>query len=265
MAYNTSQYWRNKEQRAQVARDHTEYMEQEFHDEIIDCIEESSVYSHCDSPFSDFNNREKEAEIILIDKDSVSAIFDYPSDMNNKSMVLNFASYKNPGGMFLKGSSAQEESLCHESYLYNVLKEFDKGFYEHNRQNKNKALYTNRAIYSEYIRFMRDSEDVFCDVLTCAAPNKAAAQKYCNITDRLNYSTLKERIRFVIAVAALNRPDTLILGAYGCGVFGQNPFEVARIFKDIFDEYQCMFDRIVFAIPNKNSKNYEAFEAVFNK
>ena len=46
MAYNTSQYWRNKEQRAQVARDHTEYMEQEFHDEIIDCVEESSVYSH---------------------------------------------------------------------------------------------------------------------------------------------------------------------------------------------------------------------------
>ena len=185
--------------------------------------------------------------------------------MNNKSMVLNFASYKNPGGMFLKGSSAQEESLCHESYLYNVLKEFDKGFYEHNRQNKNKALYTNRAIYSEYIRFMRDSEDVFCDVLTCAAPNKAAAQKYCNVTDRLNYSTLKERIRFVIAVAALNRPDTLIFGAYGCGVFGQNPFEVAKIFKEIFDEYPCMFDRIVFAIPNKNSKNYEAFEAVFNK
>lgn len=264
MAYNNSHYWRNKEQRAQVAKDHTEYMEQEFHDEIIDCIEESSVYSHCDSPFSNFNNRKKEAEIILIDKDSVSAIFDYPSDSENKSMVLNFASYKNPGGMFIQGSSAQEESLCHESYLYNVLKEFDGSFYAYNRQNKNKALYTNRAIYSEYIRFMRDT-DVFCDVLTCAAPNKAAAQKYCNVTDRLNYSTLKERIRFVIAVAALNKPDTLILGAYGCGVFGQNPFEVAKIFKDIFDEYPHMFDKIIFAIPNRNSKNYEAFEAVFNK
>ena len=265
MAYNNSHYWRNKEQRAQVAKDHTEYMEQEFHDEIIDCIEESSIYSHCDSPFSDFNNREEEAEIILIDKDSVSAIFDYPSNMDNKSMVLNFASYKNPGGMFLKGSSAQEESLCHESYLYNVLKEFDKGFYEHNRQNKNKALYTNRAIYSEYIRFMRDSEDVFCDVLTCAAPNKAAAQKYCNVSDSFNYSTLKERIRFVIAVAALNKPDTLILGAYGCGVFGQDPYEVARIFKEIFDEYPRMFEKIVFAIPNRNTVNYKAFKEVFNK
>ena len=265
MAYNTSQYWRNKNERALLAAKHTERMEREFNDEILDCIDESYIYNHCNSPFSEFNDREHEAEIILVDKDSVSAIFDYPSDMNNKSMVLNFASYKNPGGMFLKGSSAQEESLCHESYLYNVLKEFDKGFYEHNRQNKNKALYTNRAIYSEYIRFMRDEEDVFCDVLTCAAPNKAAAQKYCNVTDRLNYSTLKERIRFVIAVAALNKPDTLILGAYGCGVFGQNPFEVAKIFKEIFDEYSRMFDRIVFAIPNKNSKNYEAFEAVFNK
>ena len=39
-----------------------------------------------------------------------------------KIAVLNFASFKNPGGMFYNGSSAQEESLCHESFLYNVLK-----------------------------------------------------------------------------------------------------------------------------------------------
>ena len=264
MAYSNFHYWKNKEQRAQVAKDHTEYMEREFNDEILDCIDESYIYNHCNSPFSEFNNREHKAEIILIDKDSVSAIFDYPSNDINKSMVLNFASYKNPGGMFLKGSSAQEESLCHESYLYNILKEFDDAFYSYNRQHKNKALYTNRAIYSEYVRFMRDT-DAFCDVLTCAAPNKKAAQEYCNVSNELNSSTLRERIRFVVAIAALNKADTLILGAYGCGVFGQDPYEVAQIFKDIFDKYPYMFNRIVFAIPSKKSENYKAFKEVFNK
>lgn len=87
----------------------------------------------------------------------------------------------------MKGSKAQEECLCHESYLYNVLREMPD-FYAWNNQHKNKALYLNRALYTEDILFERDDQHAYCDVLTCAAPNKTAAQKYCNVS---NKKTLK--------------------------------------------------------------------------
>ena len=56
-------------------------------------------------------------------------------DIFNNIGILNFASYKNPGGMFLRGSTAQEEALCHESTLYNVLIKFNDTYYKSNREN----------------------------------------------------------------------------------------------------------------------------------
>lgn len=66
-------------------------------------------------------------------------------------------------------------------------------------------------------------------------------------------------------VAVYSGAKTLILGAYGCGVFGQDPYEVAKIFKEILNKYPKLFKTVVFAIPNKNSENYKAFKGVLNK
>ena len=63
--------------------------------------------------------------------------------------VLNFASAKNPGGGFLRGASAQEESLARTSSLYLALTEerFINGFYDYNRRGRS-GVYSNRLIYS---------------------------------------------------------------------------------------------------------------------
>ena len=58
--------------------------------------------------------------------------------------------------------------------------------------------------------------------------------------------------------------ETLILGAYGCGVFGQDPRQVANIFKLYLKNINCSFERVIFAIPESpNNKNLKEFKKVF--
>ena len=89
-----------------------------------------------------------------------------------------------------------------------------------------------------------------CDVITCAAPNYSVAKKFCNIKESENTKALTERIRFVFEIAKDQQVDTLILGAFGCGVFGQDPKTTAEIFHTLLEnEYKDVFDKVVFAIP----------------
>lgn len=249
------QYSKIKEKRIKESIEHTEKMDNQCSDLIKYSIENTKMYSidfKCEKIVP-----EKETEIIVTNKDSVSALY-YHYD---KMAVLNFASYKKPGGGFINGSIAQEECLCYESFLYNVLREFPD-FYEWNSFNTNKALYLNRALYSPYILFNHAGNLVRCDVITCAAPNLSAARKYYGVTDEENFKILYDRIRFMLDIAKENGVETLILGAYGCGVFGQDPRVVAKIFKELLTTtYQC-FDKVIFAIPG--GKNLEEFKKVFN-
>ena len=215
-----------------------------------------------DVDFAYNNALENGTDIIVVDSDSVTAIYEHAS---NKTAVLNFSSYRHPGGMFINGSKAQEECLCHESFLYNVLSSFTLAFYDWNEQHRNNSLYLNRALYTPDVLFVRDNRVISCDVITCAAPNKTSAQKYASITDSENSMTLRDRIHYVLDIAAYNDVETLILGAYGCGVFGQDPIEVASIFKEYLSTTHKCFKKVVFAIPDGKDGNLFAFKKVLKK
>lgn len=264
MAY-IKEYWNNKDKRTEQARKHTKEMQDKYGDKygnggIAKAIENTKIYS-MDFKCCKKSNNAKNVKIIVEDLDTVRAGRIYHND--GKVALLNFASYKNPGGMFINGSKAQEECLCHASYLYNVLKEFHSDFYDWNNKHKNKALYLNRGLYSPDILFQYGEVLFHCDVITCAAPNKSAAQKYQNVSDKENTEVLQSRIKFVLDMAKDNDVDTLILGAYGCGVFGQDANEVANIFKQYLITTHKCFERVVFAIPNGRDNNLQAFEKVF--
>lgn len=259
MAY-IKEYWTDKQKRAEVAREHTDEMNLKYPDKIKESIRDTIIYG----PGFIYNKKIKPVvtKISVKDLDSVTAILTSDTYNNKCKAVLNFASYKNPGGMFINGSKAQEECLCHESFLYNVLKEFPK-YYEWNNKHKNKALYLNRALYTPNIRFEHGDKVEYCDVITCAAPNFSAASKYQDVTRQENNCALINRIQLVLDIAMDNNVGTLILGAYGCGVFGQDPNEVATVFKNLLETGHYNFDEVIFAIPKDNNKNYTEFERVF--
>lgn len=259
MAY-ISEYWDDKAKRSKQAKQHTQKMEECYFREIP-CVEfHTKTYSE------DFICKKTDTcntEIIIEDTDTVTAILNASNKYSGEfPTALNFSSYKYPGGLFIEGSKAQEECLCHESFLYNVLSRFPE-FYKWNNEHKNKALYLNRALYTPEVIFTRGENSAICNIITCAAPNKSAAHQYCNVTDAENTKVLRDRIRFILDIAAENQVQTLILGAYGCGVFGQDPTEVASIFKEYLSTTHKCFKHVIFAIPNGKDGNLEAFRKIF--
>ena len=256
------EYWQKKEQLTQLAKIHTRYMFQHYSKETQESELKSIIYSAGSARSTTTSCIP--SLIKVQDIDTVSAIFAYTSQNKKKICVLNFASYKNPGGKFIEGSSAQEESLCHESNLYNVLIRFKDTWYsKHNQPGAtNHSLYEDEALYTPNIIFKRGSQVVEADVLTCAAPNWTAANKYSHESIERNNYILKNRIKFIKGIMEEQKVDIAVLGAYGCGVFGQDPVTVASYFNEIFTN--TTISSLVYAVPRGKgmnaATNYNSFK-----
>ncbi len=260
---DNKQYWIDRKNRAKRAEEHTRLMADKCKFMVEHSVQCSKIYGN-EWSGDVLEMSSSSPEIVLENADTVTAILNQKCT-GHKLAALNFASYKNPGGMFLEGSRAQEECLCHESDLYNVLKVL-KEYYAWNNKNLNKALYLNRAAYTPDIYFYRTAEKQmkvrYCDIITCAAPNYMAASQYQKVSREENYHVLEARIKFILDITDNNRVHTLILGAFGCGGFGQDPVEVAELFKKHLVGRHMK--KVIFAVPG-NDANYEAFKKVFGR
>lgn len=276
-----SHYFVGKEERARVARSHTANMDEHYGSEISEAIRHSIVYSggnpniFCRKDIQPMTSGETKIEVI--DSGTIEAIFKYKAEAESMG-VLNFASYTHPGGMFMLGSKAQEECLCHASFLYNVLGSAPlSDFYEWNNKHKNRGMYLDRAIYTPGVRFF-DYENmtpveghgaipdsVTCSVITCASPNWSVAMRYGKFTKNENLEAVSKRVEFILHIAANFYVKTLILGAFGCGVFAQDATEMSTIFKYWLDgKYKNVFKHVVFAIPDSpRDRNYTSFKNTF--
>ena len=238
---------------------YVEHITAEYAKEIAHSISNTDVFrTDVDSPEKPCTSQ----ELVTMPVDSVNAAF--MNSGRGKVCILNFASYKQPGGGFLKGMMAQEEALCSVSTLYPVLAEFGRTYYSWNQKNLNKGMYTNAALYSpDILFFASDGRAEKFDVLTCAAPNISSGKRYGTVSEMENSAYLCSRIKFMYDVASKKKVDTLILGAWGCGVFKQDPHEVARLLCHYGKESSVR--RLVFAIPDVTSRNYKAFIEVFDE
>jgi uncharacterized protein (TIGR02452 family) len=186
--------------------------------------------------------------------------------------VLNFASAKNPGGGFLNGAHAQEESLARSSGLYHSLLKCPL-YYEYHRSQKS-CLYSDHIIYSPQCPIFRQDNGGLLnapysvDFITSPAPNAGVVYRKEPENVNLIPQVLQERSAKILSLAAAYECDALVLGAWGCGVFRNDPEMVAKTFYNQLESqgrFYGFFKKVLFSVLDTSSqqKTFKAFQNTF--
>lgn len=267
-----------------------------FHD-TLDMIETSSelgksvnatkkstkIFYENEYPNFDLS-RTFETKITVSKKRSYQAAMDLKAENPNiRIAVMNFANAFHAGGGVTKGSSAQEECLCRTSTLYPCIyrRTLRDTFYKHHKDlNDPKA--TDSLVYTPGIKIIKTDEDfperlpkdkwIDVDVITIAAPDLRTKSNihaaivgggtHMNDAELFGYH-VKRAIHMLTCAASMGA-EALVLGAFGCGAFENNPEVVARAYKVALQEFPNVFKQIEFAVycSPKDSKNYDIFKKV---
>lgn len=165
--------------------------------------------------------------------------------------ALNFAAATKPGGGFLTGARAQEEYLARSSGLHACLE--GRAMYEACRAHLD-PLYADWVIHSPDVPVFRDDTGAFleepwpCSILTSPAVQANGVRKYCPEREGEIEAAMRRRVRCVLAAAAAHGARALVLGAWGCGAFGNDTPTIARLFREELDAWAAAFDRVIFAV-----------------
>ncbi len=185
-----------------------------------------------------------------------------------RPVVLNFASATHPGGGFLGGARAQEEYLARSSGLYACIKE--NAMYAFHRSQRD-SLYTDYAIYSPEVPVFREDDGSLLDepytigIITCPAVNagKVVAERRIEIGP-----AMWRRILKVLGIGLRHGHDSIVPGAWGCGAFGNDAYEIAELFRRALEEnFRGAYQRVFFAIldGSRDQRIIGPFKNAFNK
>jgi uncharacterized protein (TIGR02452 family) len=163
-----------------------------------------------------------------------------------RPLALNFANGVSPGGGFLSGARAQEEVLCRSSALVATLGG-DPMYEAHRRRDDLES--SDWAILSPDVPVFRADDGTtlqepwLLSFITCAAPVAS------RVGQPRSGDLLEARILRVLAIAAARGYVSLVLGAWGCGAFANDPVRTARDFRAAFEgPFLGAFRHVVFAI-----------------
>lgn len=231
--------------------------------ELIKEFRDSETYGTLNAPFDKFKP-------VIVNNTTINTIIELRnSGISGNVVALNFASARNPGGGFETGANAQEESIARTSALYPCLIKCSE-FYEFHRKQSN-PLYSDKMIYSPDVPIFRDdsgkflNKPVLCSIITSPAVNANAARGR-GISESIINETMNIRIKNILKLALSKNPSAIVLGAFGCGVFGNNPKDVSRMFaSQLKENMKSISDiKIVFAIYDRNMTMIDIFRKELN-
>ncbi|MBL3670085.1 TIGR02452 family protein [Streptomyces sp. M2CJ-2] len=195
-----------------------------------------------------------------------------PGELRREPAVLNFASARNPGGGYLNGAQAQEEALCRASALHTCLLRAPE-YYDHHRTHRD-PFYSDRVIHSPAVPVFRDDrgrllEEPFqAGFLTSPAPNAGVILRTAPERAGEVPGALAVRAERVLETAVGGGYRRLVLGAWGCGVFRNDPARVAAAFRALLEpggRFTGAFAHVVFGILDRTREGATrtAFERTF--
>src|SRR5262245_25091434 len=242
----------NRSQRAQIAQETVSISRCGWYEtpggtrvSISDALDHARTHTRLYTP-DDFDELERRCAGMLAERDPFETRFEVVNETTLSAasrllaeqpgvrvLALNFASARHAGGGFLNGSQAQEESLARASGLYSCLVR-QRGYYDANSACRS-CLYTDHMIYSPDVPVFRDDDDALLEqpyllsFLTAPAVNAGAVRRS---EEKEIEPVMRSRIAKVLTVAVVHEHDTLVLGAWGCGVFRNDPRRVAQWFHE---------------------------------
>lgn len=181
-------------------------------------------------------------EICVAHADTLSAALHLGS-----ACALNFANASVPGGRYRSHSRAQEEDLCrHLPQLYTSLAEANYPI-EPGTALVTKDLLLVRHIGSYTLCRSQGSVTIVSAAMPCGTADRRPPGGWRGSRWA---SDVTRRIRAVLYAAKSTREPNLVLGAFGCGAFGNPAAPVAEIFREQLctPAFRGAFAKIVFAI-----------------
>ncbi len=259
----------NRNSRAKIGRETVEIVDRGWYETgdgqrrdiahlVADCLSDTKLYTPAGLEALEVSAEPGQCETVfeVVNETSLSAGKRLVVERGlTSTLCLNFASAKNAGGGFLGGSQAQEESLARSSALYaSLISQAD--YYETNRACGT-ALYTDHMIVSPNVPVFRDddgeilNEPYLLSMVTSPAVNAGAVARNEPQRVEMIRPTMAERIAKLLAVALCHNYEHLILGAWGCGVFRNDPREIAELFAAALlgdDRFHQRFQSVTFAV-----------------
>jgi len=263
-------------------------------------IEHVQLLKDKDLPQPSPSKERKRPYINVVTQDTLQAAYELVNQSKDKAgqvAVLSMTSELRPGGGFLSGASAQEESLCLRTTLYASLKEefyripelgciyspdicVFSGLYNSNQHSKGKTELLpvcNAAGESNLYSIGQVNPKTawwFINVISCAAVRNPDVDDQGCYYDILQKDLMREKIKRILRAAALHGCRKIVLGAFGCGAFGNPPREVAALFRRCIvgregntgqsGEFAGYFDEIIFAIKGGPQENLTCFKEIFS-
>lgn len=190
-------------------------------------------------------------------------------------LVLNLANPVNPGGGVYRGAESQEEDLCRKSSLLVSLESKEaQRYYDYNRALST-YMGSDAVIITPKVEIIKDEngalleDSIVVSAMTCAAPKVTFGLEGLSVSQYIDM--VYNRIVGMLKVAAHCGYRVLVLGAFGCGAFGNDAHIVSDIFYDAITEFNfCglsvddLFDRIDFAVLDRTEEQYNFKEFSWN-